>query len=1005
MSSDFKAFIEAQFPVSKVSKESYKERKAVSGQTLTGLGKWWGRKPLILVRATIIGLLMPASDDAERDREIFLKILTMDDAGLWERAGRSLPVNTVLEILGEEEVEGLITQNDLTGRWNWLAGITETQREDISKKAFLSLNYDQRLQHCVRPEHMPGPSYETWQDINAHLGTSAKNINELVHQLGVRQFGHAPRVGDAFCGGGSIPFEAARLGCEAYASDLNPAAALLTWASLNIVGGGKEVRKKVMDAQEKAFATADRQITEWGIEHNEKGWRADAYLYCVEARSPHTGYMVPLAPSWVVAEKNNVCAVLRPDHDNKRYHIDIVTDADAATFKAAKSGTVQSSNLICPSDPQKTTPISTLRGDRRVDKQTIYGLRQWVNSDLVPSPEDVFQERLYCIRYIETYYVAKGKIEHGKKKWKKDDELTKAEAEALPNLALLLESKMLKRQIRRHYVAPDQNDLQREQKVLKLLNERFERWQTEGYIPSKRIERGYNTEQPIRERGWTYWHHLFNPRQLLTIGVIAESAMNADSEPIVQRAVLLITPRLANLNSRLCRWLQTQGGGIGGGKETFDNMALNTLFNNSTRAWSTLNSAGITINEEEKLSSNRVVETSDARVSNKVNDIWVTDPPYADAVNYHEIGDFFLSWYEKRIPKLFPEWYADSKAAMAVKGSGKGFNESMVECYGNFTRHMPDNGAQVVMFTHQDAGVWADLALILWAAGLHVSAAWTIQTETDSVGIKTGNYVQGTVIMVLRKQRSEEVGFLSDIQALVEQEVREQLRFMTALDEEDDPNFGDADYQLAAYAAALRVLTGYKRIEDIDVNYELGRERKKGEENEVEKIIRSAVKVAMDFLVPTGFDEHQWRKLQPEERFYLKGLQVEAHGECRTGVYQEMARGFGLREYKNLLGSGKANMARLRTPLEFKNRDLGSDGFGSSLTRNILFAIYETHQTEDPQMGRNWLHNELPDYWGNRQLILHILTFIVRHVEHIEHWSLDMEALSLLMGRIENDHI
>ena len=47
------SFIEKQFPVSKVSKESFKERKAVQSQTLTGLGKWWGRKPLILVRAAI----------------------------------------------------------------------------------------------------------------------------------------------------------------------------------------------------------------------------------------------------------------------------------------------------------------------------------------------------------------------------------------------------------------------------------------------------------------------------------------------------------------------------------------------------------------------------------------------------------------------------------------------------------------------------------------------------------------------------------------------------------------------------------------------------------------------------------------------------------------------------------------------------------------------------------------------------------------------------------------
>ena len=61
MSQSDKTFIETQFPVSLISKESYKERKAGAGQTLTGLGKWWGRKPLILIRASILGMLMPAS--------------------------------------------------------------------------------------------------------------------------------------------------------------------------------------------------------------------------------------------------------------------------------------------------------------------------------------------------------------------------------------------------------------------------------------------------------------------------------------------------------------------------------------------------------------------------------------------------------------------------------------------------------------------------------------------------------------------------------------------------------------------------------------------------------------------------------------------------------------------------------------------------------------------------------------------------------------------------------
>jgi len=86
-----RVFIEDQFPVSRISKESYKERKAGSSQTLTGLGKWWGRKPLILIRASIIGMLMPVSDDPKKDQDIFLKILTMDNDGLWLRRSKSIP--------------------------------------------------------------------------------------------------------------------------------------------------------------------------------------------------------------------------------------------------------------------------------------------------------------------------------------------------------------------------------------------------------------------------------------------------------------------------------------------------------------------------------------------------------------------------------------------------------------------------------------------------------------------------------------------------------------------------------------------------------------------------------------------------------------------------------------------------------------------------------------------------------------------------------------------------
>jgi len=63
-----------------------------------------------------------------------------------------------------------------------------------------------------------------------------------------------------------------------------------------------------MRVQAEALAEADKQVTEWGIEHNEQGERADAFLYCVEVKPEGCDHFIPLAPSWLVGEKTKaVC--------------------------------------------------------------------------------------------------------------------------------------------------------------------------------------------------------------------------------------------------------------------------------------------------------------------------------------------------------------------------------------------------------------------------------------------------------------------------------------------------------------------------------------------------------------------------------------------------------------------------------------------------------------------------------------------------------------------------
>ncbi len=951
-------FIETQFPIARLSAEAYKERKANNGQTLTRLGKWWGRKPLILVRASILGMLMPASGDAKKDREIFLKVLTMDDQGAWERC------------------------KDFSSSVPW--------RTDAgpSRELFDALSYAERISYCDRPENVEGPSEAAWADINTHLGTRATNLSELIEQLGQRTFGHRPRVGDSFCGGGSIPFEAARIGCDAFGSDLNPVAGLLTWASLNLLGGGQAVQEEVMRVQAAALAAAEQQVTEWGIEHNDQGERADAYLYCVEVKPEGSDYFIPLAPSWLIGEKSKVVARWHrvAGSDRLRPEIAVVSDAELKLYKDKKGATVADSRVIDPFDANRSWSVESLRGPD--------GLRRWNNDDIVPQVGDVFQERLYCVRWVKTV------IRNGKPK-----------------------------EIRR-YASPDAGDSAREVQVLSLLRERFVDWQQKGFIPSKVIVEGYNTDQPIRERGWTHWHHLFTPRQLLTHGLLAELAFDIAESKVSKVGALLGLGRIANWDSRGSAWMWH--GSNEKGDQTFNNQALNTLVSYSGRG---LEKIGPTFRLLDGASPIMVANTGctvvvDARDLTNTCDLWITDPPYADAVNYHELGDFFLAWYDKRLAQTFPEWTPDSRAQLAVRGNGEDFRRSMVEVYKNLARHMPDNGLQMVMFTHQDPAVWADLGMILWAAGLKATAAWTISTETEAVGIKKGNYVQGTVCLVLRKRTVNEPGFLDEVYPLVEDEVKRQIVSMQALDEGGEPNFNDADYQLAAYAAALKVLTQYGNLDGKDVEHEVFAVRARGEKSDFQTVIERALGIACDTLIPRGLD-NTWRDLSLVERYYLRSLDIESRGERRKGMYEELARGFGVLDIKPLLKSDKANGTRVATPTGLAASVLGPVEGGQAATtvlpaargraaasgphpfaaaplRHLLFAVRETALADNsPEPGRQYLRDTFGQgYWGKREGFVNLLEWLAAlgNAQGMQEWADDSSAARMLAGRLRNDH-
>ncbi|NAX23650.1 DNA methylase, partial [Vibrio sp. V39_P1S14PM300] len=363
-------------------------------------------------------------------------------------------------------------------------------------------------------------------------------------------------------------------------------------------------------------------------------------------------------------------------------------------------------------------------------------------------------------------------------------------------------------------------------------------------------------------------------------------------------------------------------------------------------------------------------------------DLWITDPPYADAVNYHEIAEFFIAWLRKNPPKPFDDWIWDSRRALAIKGSGDDFRIGMVRAYKTMAEHMPDNGMQCVMFTHQDTGVWSDMVGIFWAAGLQVVGAWYIATET-STELKKGGYVQGTVILMLRKRPAgENFGFKQRLLPAVRAEVKNQIETMMHLNDEvkgkmGEPVFNDSDLQMAGYAAALKVLTSYTHIGGEDVTAFALRPRTKGEVTVVDEIVQQAAEAANSLLVPEGLSADTWQKLNGIQRFYLRMMDIETTGAGKLDNYQNFAKAFRVEDYTRVMGSMAANKAQLKRIPEFASRDLTeATEIGSTWLGQLIIGLQQLLAEAEPQSVISHLQEELPDFMEIRTVLIDMLKFI-----------------------------
>lgn len=968
---DTPSLIELVWPAQKISVETQKERKAGAGQTLTSLGSYWkGRKPLFLIRACLLGALIPTTGNHARDLEIFELLLGINDAQLESRRKSTLSIEDVSEFGTADEKSKLLDKSGAKVRFKTMP---KAEREALLTAIAQRMPHSRRIEYLLRPEEMDeedliGPYLSK---IRQHLDIEATNVAEFSQQLGIARFGHAPVVGDAFTGGGSIPYEAARLGCSTFASDLNPIACLLTWSSLNVVGADEDLHRKIELACVRTMRNFRAEVDKLGFERARTGDLAKAYYYCLEVKCPQTGWRVPLAPTWVISTVRNVIAVLAPNHAKKRFDIEVKYDASPEEFKDAMQGTFRKGNLVYELDGETySTPVKTLRGDSRVGRTTTNQLRPWEKDEIAPRIDDVFTERLYCIQWVKSETIASNRPET-------------------------------------FFAAPTKYDLEKEDQVAAFVVKRLKAWREDGLLPDMKIEAGAKTDEPMRTRGWTYWHHLFAPRQLLLLALLSK---HIHAQTNVDPAYLYAPfTNVINRESKLCRIDVFNGVGRDPKlSDTFTNQALNTLYNYGCRA-------SFYLTDLFSVPARSQVHTTDVEVKNAAADavsrecdVWITDPPYADAVYYHEITEFFIAWLRKKAAGQFPQWVWDSRRPLAIQGEGEEFRHGMVRAYGAMADKMNDRGLQIVMFTHQSASVWADMAQIFWGAGLQVVSAWYIATETTSE-LKKGGYVQGTVILILRKRGASESGYKDEIVQEVRAEVADQIDTMVGLNQQlkgtgrVENLFEDADLQMAGYAAALRVLTRYERIDGLDMTKEALRPRRAGDADVVGEIIDFAVQVANEHMVPDQMSPKLWELLSGAERFYLKMMDIETTSLRKLDNYQNFAKAFRVEDYTKLMAELEPNKSRLNSAKEFKKSGFEIPDFGPSATRAVLYAIYELEGDVEGDEVLSHLRDMLPSYHSKRDDLAAIAEYIARKREKVD--ETEARVARILHGLIRNERL
>ena len=616
-----------------------------------------------------------------------------------------------------------------------------------------------------------------------------------------------PVVLDPTAGGGSIPFEAARLGLPSIANDLNPVATLIleatvTWPSRYAAG----LRKTFDDLARRFVAERERRLAGDYPSEPQPHAIPTNYLWARTIRCPYCDGLVPLSPNWRLAPGGIGVRIVPdlaegPGFPGRVCSFEIV---EAATEQSG--GTVSRGSGNCPySDCARVIDGDDIKEQARRGQMG---------------------EQLYAVVYKER---VEYETKSGRKRWRWV----------------------------RGFRAPRPDDDNRDGIAVRLA-EKLPEWEAFDYVPTERFPEVSNDDRPI-QYGMPLWRDLFSPRQLFCHGTsvevfreMLEADRSTDKLDGTRRAaygyLAIAINKLINYNARMTRWHANRTVLAG----TFDrhdfafkwsygemaplvtgigyDWALDQTSKCIKELVTLTNSMGSIGNDLLSQPETPTPVTITCKPGDQLDhvddasiDVVVMDPPYYDNVMYAELSDFFYVWLKRTAGHVFPELFRrtltdkESEAVASpakyrgVKGAstlaGRDYQDRMAAIFAECHRVLkkPD-GVMTLMFTHKATGAWDALTTGLIEAGFVITASWPVNTEaTGSLHIKDKAAAKSTIFLVCRPREREVTSELrdasptywEDVEPLVSRAVRERMA------EFQDGGIGGVDLFLASFGPAL----------------------------------------------------------------------------------------------------------------------------------------------------------------------------------------------------------